>query len=623
MTRDGTGLHAGPGLDPASRSLEVSRTLTAALDTGQASVLALSGRGGEWMTARILAHAALTAASTGRRVVWSTRTVPRRRMALALLRQGLEFLPSGTPVADRVTLLDQVSPTRCRRLRRALAARGAPAALLAGLERLATRGGLLAEAEHHEGGLPGPTSLLWRTATCPQSALADDSCAVDAPLIVQSHAATLREARLGRMRADLVLLDEAAALPGVAASMEMRLPLRDLAALARRVGADIAAPLAALQARPGERIAWCDGTAAAALREIAAALSPHPAPRRAVEPAVADAIAEAVLGLQGAADLAERAGRAGGPSAGVALVQEAGPTLAVASLTPGAWIGPAFRDRQVVLADATFGECDCGARALAEAGRQLGCPGIDLVTVPAPPAPRLSIHLAARETPAPFADASDELLQRAPQTGFYDAAARMIQAARAGGGRSWVRCADFGDVEQLAPRLGPRAILHGRGEDLGPLLARFAAEADGVLVTPAGWAGLPMAAEIANRVILRLPISRRDHVRDELLRRALERQGRTSQDIATLLEKPVRAELMWRIAQTLDIGEGDGVDQRSLWIADPRFPLPAGMIVEVWRGLTQGPAAAWTDLACALPISLRTPGGRSAYDRAAVMEAAE
>ena len=46
------------------------------------------------------------------------------------------------------------------------------------------------------------------------------------------------------------------------------------------------------------------------------------------------------------------------------------------------------------------------------------------------------------------------------------------------------------------------------------------------------------------------------------------------------------------------------------------------MTADLRRGLTQGSAEAWKDFARAIPLRFRQPTGRSAYDRARLVEPA-
>ena len=56
-----------------------------------------------------------------------------------------------------------------------------------------------------------------------------------------------------------------------------------------------------------------------------------------------------------------------------------------------------------------------------------------------------------------------------------------------------------------------------------------------------------------------------------------------------------------------------------MWIADSRFPLPASRVADLRSRLVQGPAAAWEELALAIPTRFRRPPLRSAFDRAQIV----
>lgn len=601
----------------------LSRELIDSLGQGHPVTLALPGSGGRAEGGWPLVHAVLTAAAKGQRVLWSTQTRSRRRNSLAMLRRGVEASSQSLTLAEAFGLADFASPSRIRRLGRALATRGAEASTLAALERMAARGGLLADAEQDEGTLPAPAGLLCLTPTCPEEEIAragiPNRTTSRAGIVLQSHATTLHQARLGKLRADIVVFEEATAIPATAAThMEFRLPLAELDELARRADIGISEPLSALQARANDKIAWCDEPMARTLQVIADALSPRPLLPRHHGPVLSEALAEMAARLCTLANSADSAGTPRDPHRGFALVRGMGPTLAEAALDPARWLGPTLSNTQVVLCSPCLQIHEPSEDAMTAACRRLGFAHVRTLSRQPAPAVHLSFHLAARETAPPFAALDGEEQEQRPKPDFYDAAAEMIRAARARGGRSIVLCAGFGDVEELEHRLSPSCLLHRRGETLAPLLAAFEQRPDALLVTPGAWVGAELPAEIANLVLLRLPVAGRDHIREALLRQILKRRGFTGHDTSALLEREVRNEVVRQVAMAFELALGNTSPCRSVWIADPRFPLPAGMVVEVWRGLSQGPAAAWQELGGAIPRSLRIPSGRSAYDRAQV-----
>ena len=59
---------------------------------------------------------------------------------------------------------------------------------------------------------------------------------------------------------------------------------------------------------------------------------------------------------------------------------------------------------------------------------------------------------------------------------------------------------------------------------------------------------------------------------------------------------------MRRLTQGMGRGIRSPEDRCTIWIGDPRFPLPASMTADLRRALTQGPAEAWKDFARAIPL---------------------
>ncbi|MEO3474089.1 helicase C-terminal domain-containing protein [Roseomonas sp. CAU 1739] len=587
------------------------------------AVQAGTGIGKTWA----VTHPALAAAAAGRRVVWSTHTIFQREQVIETMRKARGALPDIPAVAERRGRSDYVSPSRTNRLRHALEARGEAKETLGLLDDLARAGGLLAAFTRERGDLPVAPRLVCLTAACPDEEQADYEAqkhvAEGAGIVVQTHALTLLQARFGRLTADLIIFDEADTLPSVAAgAVETRLPLDDIAVLAEQVNAGTAPLIDALRARANDRIVWCDQPMSKLVIGLAQQLSAQARASRDTAPELAEALD----------DMAEELrdfGRRGLPPTerdgdvedqhsrrvGAALIEDAGPTLAVAAVDAAGWLGHRLKDRQVVLMSATLGRHDEELDEVRRACRRLGFFDVASTTISPLQFGTVRFHLAARDIPPPFKN------DREPDPRFFDVAADMVrQAAR--NGRTLVLCASFADVEELAQRLDKGVIFHRRGERLSPLTARLEAEPGAVLVTPGAWAGLDLKDGIENVVIVRLPLGRPDALRQELLSRLLERRGMSAVDARNILAAEARGDAMRRMTQ----GMGRGVRQPDhhcdVWIADPRFPLPAGMVADVRRGITQGAATGWEEFAKSIPLRFRRPSGRSAYDRAKVFQPA-
>ena len=151
-----------------------------------------------------------------------------------------------------------------------------------------------------------------------------------------------------------------------------------------------------------------------------------------------------------------------------------------------------------------------------------------------------------------------------------------------------------------------------------PLTERFAGEPGAVLITPAAWAGLDLPRLVDNVVIVRLPISRPDGLREIVLAEALRARGMSRADARKILLSEGRADAMRRLTQGMGRGIRTSEDQCTIWIADPRFPLPSNMVIDLRRGLSQGQAAEWRDMAKAIPRRFRD-AARSAYGQAKIV----
>lgn len=80
-----------------------------------------------------------------------------------------------------------------------------------------------------------------------------------------------------------------------------------------------------------------------------------------------------------------------------------------------------------------------------------------------------------------------------------------------------------------------------------------------------------------------------------------------------------RGESLRRLAQGIGRGIWSDSDRCTVWIADPRFPLPASWVHDLRRRLTQGPAAGWQEMARAIPRRFRAGGPASAFEQARIV----
>ena len=194
--------------------------------------------------------------------------------------------------------------------------------------------------------------------------------------------------------------------------------------------------------------------------------------------------------------------------------------------------------------------------------------------------------------------------------GHLDYVARAIEAARESG-RVLVLCTSYALAEELAAR-GRDALVHVRGTRLASWLEAFRADAHAVLLTPAAWTGLSVPGCIDHIVIPRIPF-RPPSVEDEATRRFLEAVGLAASRIDGLIVRDRGAAVRRNLAQGLGRGLRGPGERCTVWLLDPRFPLPKSMI-RVIGGPDQGLAAKHLDLIHCIPARFRN-GPRPAVDR--------
>ena len=605
---------------PAERALV---TLTqAATGTGKAVAL----------LAPVMALAALQKRQGVRaqRAALSTFTNHLARQILAAdaprVSRALEAL--GLPavsVATRAGRRQFIDPDRVERV---LARReGRDARALEALGAFET----FAEAEDHGVFVPPGLSADALCVT-PRSAAAGAAAfarcrraAAEADVVITNHALVLTDCRyrggvLGiGGTVDTVLFDEADALPEAARSVADE-----------RIGLDYVAHIAATS----------DAAASEACRELArlcAHETTRGAPRLLAHCAGRDAIVERVrrirVAFETAAgaddDAAEEAALLaarlrtflecadGGTVATAAIAPGETPALAVVHRAPVRLLRHVFDTTQAAfLVSATLAAPGARSspndllRALGigpgtRAPTRLNAPGwADLQPTRYG---EMDFRFADRSVPAPIRH-----LDGAPVSdpGHLDYVAQAIEAARKSG-RVLVLCTSYRLAEELAARVRG-AVAHPRGTRLASWLEAFRADANGVLLTPAAWAGLSLERCIDHVVVPRIPF-RPHSVEDEARRRFLEQLGFAASTVEGLIARDRGAAVRRTLAQGLGRGLRGPHERCTVWLLDPRFPLPKSMTREI-GGPDQGLAADHLALMYCIPARFRT-GLRPAVER--------
>ncbi|MCC1496769.1 ATP-dependent DNA helicase [Alcanivorax sp. 1008] len=187
-------------------------------------------------------------------------------------------------------------------------------------------------------------------------------------------------------------------------------------------------------------------------------------------------------------------------------------------------------------------------------------------------------------------------------------AAKMVRAAQASGGRTLVLTTSFVETELLEERLqGVEGVqFHRRGTGLRSFLADFKSSKNGVLITPAGWEGIDLPGVLSHVVITRLPNIRPDSIRLMLYRMALERAGMSADMIGGMVMGRIATETRRRLAQGIGRGIRRASDRVTIWIADPRFPLPEEVANSMDPVVLEAPPSrARPVLASAIPLRFR------------------
>lgn len=555
---------------------------------------------------KTLAYAvpAALAASRGAKVVISTHTKQQLDQVVQTVRRVVDAVPTPIAVAGRLGRANYLSRGRIARIlaNRADLDEEARAQLAAARE----HAGLIDDFERDHGPLPLPHADVCLTSSCTDQHAYDEQRGQTeaAGIVVQTHAMSVLDAVRGAVTADVAIYDEADALPGAAAGFaEARVSPLDLAAVQHR------------HAPPGldDAVAAFETWAAGALDRDKVVFTQQ-APEAVRH---ADAIRETLRDVpaEHARDLSRSLGAFVrlDPSVlyrGAAVVAaDGGHAFEVLALDPGQILRRTYTGRKTLFVSATLA---VGSNDFDPFLRSVGAdrlPGIhapvraDLYEFGA-----MTFALADRDVPTPFTE------DQARNPAFDDYAAHVVRRAMTEGRRALVLVPSFADVEEMARRI-PDVIAHRRGEKLAAHLATLKTSRNGVLATPAAWAGTDLPGLLGHVVIVRIPFPPPNAGRTELLRRLLRTKGYDDANAGGILFARNRRDAIRRLAQGLGRGIRTPDDRVKVWIADPRFPLPDTLTLNPRLLLSRGLAARNRDLSGAIPRRFTR-----AYESAEIVE---
>ena len=470
-----------------------------------------------------------------------------------------------------------------------------------------------AEAEDHGVFVPAEVSP---DALC---VTARSRAADAADVVLTNHALVLTDCRLaGRVLGaggvpETVLFDEADALPDVARGVaddriDLALVRDTLAAVGEGASASFEA-LARLCAEAARRethrlVASCPG-GAAIVRHVAKIRERL----ERADPAESDAAEEGAL-LR--ARLAYFEACAAGEHAIAALVAGDPPSLAVVHREPVRLLrrllarsGAAFFVSATLAAPSATPNPNEFLRVLGmRAGARLNFAG--WADLEPRRHGRMQFRFADRAVPGPFERGAAEPVAHPAHLGYV---ARAIEEARRSG-RVLVLCTSYGLAEALAARLAG-VVVHARGTRLAGCLDAFRASERAVLLTPAAWSGVSLSGLVDHVVIPRIPY--RPHaVRDEARRGFLARLGMSADTVGRLVARDRGAAARRKLAQGIGRGIRGPGERCTVWLLDPRFPLPQSLARSI-GGPGQGQALGHLALINCIPARFRT-GRRPAID---------
>lgn len=201
---------------------------------------------------------------------------------------------------------------------------------------------------------------------------------------------------------------------------------------------------------------------------------------------------------------------------------------------------------------------------------------------------RMQFRFADRSVPSPFIREVDDSADAQADPEHLRYVVSAIEEARKSG-RVLVLCTSYKLAEEIGACV-KSSIVHARGTLLRTCLDEFRAAPvpNAVLLTPAAWAGVSASGAVDHIVIPRIPFRPRS-VEDESKRSFLSQLGFASGKIEGLIAGDRNAAARRKLAQGIGRGIRGPSESCTLWLLDPRFPLPKSMTREI-GGPGQGKA---------------------------------
>ena len=177
---------------------------------------------------------------------------------------------------------------------------------------------------------------------------------------------------------------------------------------------------------------------------------------------------------------------------------------------------------------------------------------------------------------------------------WLDYCATMVRTAQARGGRTLVLTLSWRDTEALEQRLLglDNLLVQHRRQPLRPLLSlyRDVTRPNAVLISPGAWEGVDEPGRVNNLVITRIPFLPPNRLSQAHDRIHLAAKGYEASRIDSLLATRDMGKTRRKLEQGLGRGLRSPTDSVTVFVADPRFPVPETMQASLDPLLMKAPA---------------------------------
>lgn len=162
---------------------------------------------------------------------------------------------------------------------------------------------------------------------------------------------------------------------------------------------------------------------------------------------------------------------------------------------------------------------------------------------------------------------------------WLDYCETMIRTAHAAGDRCLVLALSYSDSDALGKRLSDLKdlIVHKSGQSLQNLLDQYVANPRALLISPAAWEGVNLPGMVNNLVITRIPFSATGDMQTAQQQLHFKSKGYEAGKIIKIIHNEAVSVTRKKLKQGMGRGIRAKTDKVTVWIADPRFPLPDSM----------------------------------------------